>query len=314
VIEIGLTPNRPDCTGVCRHRPRSGRRRSRQAEDRPQVRPFAGEGDCPVKVDRGRRKPLPRLRLRLVRGVKNGPSPKWMQQRLIAIGLRPINALVDITNYITFDRGRPLHVFDADKVKGDLTVRARQEGEEPPGARRQGPTSSTPQMCVIADENGPESIGGIMGGEHSGCDENTTDVLIESALWDPINIARPAAARHHHRCPLPLRARRRSANSWPAGPGAGHQLVLEMCGGTPTQARVTGYKGTSRRSSISPSPRSSGCPVSMSDDESSATSSSASASGLRLRRDGQGRRAVLAPGRCRRQGRSRRGGHAHPWR
>jgi phenylalanyl-tRNA synthetase beta chain len=123
-----------------------------------------------------------------VRGVRNGPSPEWMQRRLLAIGLRPINALVDITNYITFDRGRPLHVFDAKKVKGNLTVRRAQEGEEV--LALDGRTYRLdPAVVVIADESGVESIGGIMGGEHSGCDEATTDVLIESALWDPLNIA-----------------------------------------------------------------------------------------------------------------------------
>ena len=125
----------------------------------------------------------PAFALRLVRGVKNGPSPAWLQQRLEAIGLRPINALVDITNYITYDRNRPLHVFDANKVKGNLTVRHAKEGEEL--LALDGKTYAfKPEHFVIADDNGVESIGGIMGGEVSGCDEATTDVLIESALWD----------------------------------------------------------------------------------------------------------------------------------
>ncbi len=145
-----------------------------------------------------------------MRGVKNGPSPKWMQQRLKAIGLRPIIALVDITNYVTFDRGRPLHVFDADKVHGNLVVRRARDGEKL--LALDGRTYSLKaDMCVIADDNGVESIAGVMGGEHSGCDENTIDVLIESALWEPLNIARTGRdTRHHHRCALPLRARRRS--------------------------------------------------------------------------------------------------------
>ena len=123
-----------------------------------------------------------------MRGVKNGPSPEWMQRRLAAIGLRPINALVDITNYITFDRGRPLHVFDASKVKGDLVVRRARDGEDVQAL--DGRTYRLDDgMVVIADDNGVESIGGIMGGEHTGVDATTTDVLIESALWDPLNIA-----------------------------------------------------------------------------------------------------------------------------
>jgi hypothetical protein len=112
-----------------------------------------------------------------------------MQQRLMAIGLRPINALVDITNYVTFDRGRPLHVFDAAKVKGDLVVRRAVDGEKVLALDGREYTLS-PEMCVIADGDGVESIAGIMGGEHSGCDESTTDVLIESALWNPLNVAR----------------------------------------------------------------------------------------------------------------------------
>ncbi len=155
-----------------------------------------------------------------------------MQQRLMAIGLRPISALVDITNYMTFDQGRPMHVFDAAKVKGNLVVRRAKEGETVLALDGRE-YKLTPNNVVIADDNGVESIGGIMGGEHSGCDENTTDVLIESALWDPMNIAkyRPRA-RHHHRCALPLRARRRSGIHGARASNATTELVLEFCGGT----------------------------------------------------------------------------------
>src|SRR5690606_29895994 len=102
------------------------------------------------------------------------------------IGLRPINALVDITNYLTFDRGRPLHVFDAAKVAGNLVVRRAKPGEKVM-ALDEREYALTSEMCVIADDNGVESIAGVMGGEHSGSDEGTTDVLIESALWEPLN-------------------------------------------------------------------------------------------------------------------------------
>ncbi len=114
----------------------------------------------------------PLFALRLVRGVTNGPSPEWMQKRLRAIGLRPINALVDITNYMTFDRGRPLHVFDAKKVAGGLTVRRAEEGESL--VALDGKTYRLDSdAVVIADGNGVESIAGIIGGEASGCDEST---------------------------------------------------------------------------------------------------------------------------------------------
>src|SRR5262249_51165650 len=126
--------------------------------------------------------------LRLVRGVKNGPSPEWLQRRLRAIGLRPISALVDITNLVTYDRARPLHVFDAAKGKGDLVVRPARKGERL-AALDGRPHELDPEICVIADDAAVESLSGIMGGEASGCSETTTDVLIESALWNPANIA-----------------------------------------------------------------------------------------------------------------------------
>jgi phenylalanyl-tRNA synthetase beta chain len=180
--------------------------------------------------------------LRLAKGVKNGPSPKWLQQRLIAIGLRPINALVDITNYITFDRGRPLHVFDAKKVKGDLTVRRAKAGEKVLALDGRE-YELAPEMCVIADEKGVESIAGIMGGEHSGCDENTTDVLIESALWEPLNIARTGRelgiitdARYRFE---------RGVDPEFMAPGLelATNMVLELCGGEASETEVVGYAG-----------------------------------------------------------------------
>jgi phenylalanyl-tRNA synthetase beta chain len=190
VIEINLTPNRADCTGV------SGIARDLGAtgigkfiENAP--KPVKGAFPCPVsvKLDFGDTPSLcPGFALRLVKGVKNGPSPEWLQKRLTAIGLRPINALVDITNYMTFDRGRPLHVFDAAKVRGNLTVRRAKAGEEV--LALDGRTYKLDEtMCVIADEKGVESLSGVMGGEETGCAETTTDVLIESALWVPLNIA-----------------------------------------------------------------------------------------------------------------------------
>ncbi len=213
VIDVNLTPNRPDATAI------SGIARDLAAAGlgtlkTPPVAPIAGGFDCPVRVKLdfapGDEKLCPAFALRLVRGVKNGPSPDWMQRRLRAIGLRPINALVDITNYLTFDRGRPLHVFDAAKVKGDLVVRRAKPGESL--LALDGRTYALSEAnVVIADESGVESIAGVMGGEVSGCDENTTDVLIESALWDPVNIARTGrSSRHRHRRALPFRARRRS--------------------------------------------------------------------------------------------------------
>ncbi len=243
IIEINLTPNRPDCTsirGIARDLAASGLGRLMEVK----APSFLVEGETPTKVviDLDDASLCPGFALRLVRGVKNGPSPRWMQQRLIAIGLRPINALVDITNYMTFDQGRPMHVFDAAKVKGNLTVRRAHEGETVL-ALDQREYKLGPANVVIADDNGVESIGGIMGGEHSGCDENTTDVLIESALWDPMNVARTGRtlgiitdARYRFE---------RGVDPEYMVPGLERttELVLELCGGVAAKADVVGYQG-----------------------------------------------------------------------
>src|SRR5499426_381130 len=241
VIEINLTPNRADCAGV------NGIARDLAAADMGKlrdtsVRPVKGHFPCPVKVtlDFGTTPSLcPAFALRLVRGVKNGPSPAWLQRRLIAIGLRPINALVDITNFVTYDRGRPLHVFDAAKVHGNLTVRRARDGEALlalDGKRY----ALDPTICVIADESGVESLAGIMGGEATGCSETTTDVLIESALWDPINIAQ--AGRE---LGINSDARYRFERGVdPAfmlpGLELATRMVLDLCGGTPSETVVVG--------------------------------------------------------------------------
>jgi phenylalanyl-tRNA synthetase beta chain len=196
VIEIAVTPNRADALGVAgiaRDLAAAGLGRTTT----PSVAPVRGAFPCPVdvKLDFAPEDAslCPVFGLRLVRGVKNGPSPDWLQARLRAVGLRPINALVDITNFMTLDRNRPLHVFDAAKVKGDLVVRRARDGETI--VALDGKTYTlTSEQVVIADEAGVESIAGIMGGEASGCDEGTTDVLVESALWDPLNIARSGRA------------------------------------------------------------------------------------------------------------------------
>ena len=192
VIEINLTPNRPDAAGVAgiaRDLAAAGLGLLKTADPAP----VEGRGACPVRVKLDFAPQdahlAPFFALRLVRGVKNGPSPAWLQDRLRSIGLRPINALVDITNFLTFDRARPLHVFDASKVKGDLVVRRAAPGEEL--LALDGKTYKLDEdVVVIADDAGVESLAGVMGGEASGCSEETTDVLIESALWDHLNIAR----------------------------------------------------------------------------------------------------------------------------
>jgi phenylalanyl-tRNA synthetase beta chain len=241
VIEINLTPNRADCTAV------SGIARDLAAADmgkfkNPPVKPIEGRFPCPVKVtlDFGATPSLcPAFALRLLRGVKNGPSPEWLQRRLIAIGLRPINALVDITNFITFDRGRPLHVFDAAKVHGHLTVRRARDGESVVALDDKLYTLDD-TICVIADEKAVESISGIMGGEATGCSETTTDVLIESALWDPLNIAQSG-----RKLGINSDARYRFERGVdPAfmlpGLELATKMVLDLCGGEPSTVEVAG--------------------------------------------------------------------------
>jgi phenylalanyl-tRNA synthetase beta chain len=241
VIEINLTPNHPDATsihGIARDLAAAGIGTLKT----PAIAPIKGKGECPVKVTIEAPELCPGFALRLVRGVKNGPSPKWMQQRLIAIGLRPINALVDITNYITFDRGRPLHVFDLKKVAGNLVVRRAKDGETVLALDGRE-YKLTSEMCVIADDNGVESIAGVMGGEHSGSDEGTTDVLIESALWDPITTARTGrtlgiitGARYRFE-------RGVDPEFMVPGLDLAAQMVLDFCGGEASEAEVVGYAG-----------------------------------------------------------------------
>ena len=248
VIEINLTPNRGDGTGVhgiARDLAAAG---MGKFKDQP-IRPVKGEFPCPVGVtlDFGAMSSLcPAFALRLVRGVKNGPSPDWLQQRLAAIGLRPINALVDITNFITFDRGRPLHVFDAAKVRGNLTVRRARPGETL--VALDGKTYALDEMiCVIADEVGVESLSGIMGGEKTGCSETTTDVLIESALWEPMNIAQTG-----RKLGINSDARYRFERGVdPAfmlpGLELATRMVMDLCGGTPSQVTIAGSAETAKR-------------------------------------------------------------------
>jgi phenylalanyl-tRNA synthetase beta chain len=249
VIEINLTPNRSDCTGV------NGIARDLAAAEMGKLidrspRPVPGRFPCPVQVtlDFGETPSLcPAFSLRLVRGAKNGPSPAWLQRRLGAIGLRPINALVDITNFITYDRGRPLHVFDAQKVHGNLVVRRARSGESLlalDGKRYVLDRS----MCVIADAKGVESLAGIMGGEETGCTDSTSDVLIEAALWDPANIAQTG-----RKLGVTSDARYRFERGvdpvfmLPGLELATH-MVLELCGGEPSEIFVAGKVDVPHRS------------------------------------------------------------------
>ena len=242
VIDVAVTPNRADALGI------AGIARDLAAAGLGDLKPrepraIKGAFPCPVSVtldfDAQEKYLCPAFGLRLVRGVKNGPSPEWLQKRLKAIGLRPINALVDITNFLTYDRNRPLHVFDAKKVHGNIVVRRARKGEEL--LALDGRTYRFDDtMVVISDDKTVESIGGVMGGEMSGCDETTTDVLIESALWDPLNIARTGRALGVN---SDARYRfERGVDPAFCMPGLelATQLVLDLCGGEASEATLTG--------------------------------------------------------------------------
>ncbi|MCW5695959.1 MAG: phenylalanine--tRNA ligase subunit beta [Bauldia sp.] len=241
VIDAAVTPNRPDCLGV------SGIARDLAAVGlgtlkTPEVDAVAGGFPCPVTVtlDFAAGASLcPAFGLRLVRGVRNGPSPEWLQRRLREIGLRPINALVDITNFLTIDRNRPLHVFDAGKVVGNLTVRRAKAGETV--LALDGRTYALDEtMCVIADEKGVESLAGIMGGEETGCSEGTTDVLIESALWEPLNIAQTGRKLGIHSDARFRFERGVDPAFMLPGLELATRMVLDLCGGEASEVVVAG--------------------------------------------------------------------------
>ncbi|ESW61318.1 MAG: phenylalanyl-tRNA synthetase subunit beta [Rhodobacter sp. CACIA14H1] len=241
MIHIKITPNRPDALGV------RGIARDLAARGLGRLKPLdipAIKGGFPspirVEIDPAlKAKGCPLFAGRLIRGVKNGPSPDWLQQRLTAIGLRPISALVDITNFFTFALNRPLHVFDAAKVHGPLRIHPAKGGEEL--LALDGKTYTLREgMMVISDDNGPESLAGIMGGEVSGCTEATTDVFLESAYWDPITIATTGRALK-----INSDARYRFERGVdPAftlpGLDLATQMILDLCGGEASDVTMDG--------------------------------------------------------------------------
>lgn len=240
IFEIKITPDRADCLGV------RGIARDLAASGIGKLKPFeakraAGGFKSPIqwKIDPSAATACPIVAGRYFRGVTNGKSPQWLQDRLISIGLRPISTLVDITNFVTFDLGRPLHVFDADKVKGDSVMRAARQGECV--LALDGKTYELePGMVVIADDTGPEAIGGIMGGETTGCSETTTNVFLEVAYFDPAHVARNGrklgiisdARYRFERGVDPLSV------EW--GIDIATKLILELCGGEASEVTQAG--------------------------------------------------------------------------
>ncbi len=241
VIEIAITPNRPDALGV------RGIARDLAARGLGTLKPMKeahveGTFPCPINVtiDEDTREHGCEVFMgRLIRGVKNGPSPEWLQQRLKAIGLRPISALVDVTNFFTYDMNRPLHVFDADKIRGNLRVHRTKGGETLVGLDEKEYTFPEGAV-VISDDEEIESIAGIMGGLRTGCTEETTNVFLEAAVWDPIQIAKTGRA-------LKINSDARYRNERGIDPAfnapgleLATQMILELCGGEPSEVVQAG--------------------------------------------------------------------------
>jgi phenylalanyl-tRNA synthetase beta chain len=250
VIEIKVTPNRGDCLGV------HGIARDLAAAGLGTLKPvkadrIAGSYQSPIKWTHDYApapdSPCPIVVGRHFRGVKNGPSPDWLQRRLKAIGLRPISALVDITNLVTFDLNRPLHVFDAAKLSSDLVMRQARDGEQI--LALDGKTYTLdPAVSVIADAKAVHGIGGIMGGEETGVQESTTEVFLEAAYFQPIGIA--ASGR---KLGILSDARYRNERGidpescwW--GAEVATRLILELCGGECSELVSSGVMPAWQRS------------------------------------------------------------------
>ncbi|MGR3367885.1 MAG: phenylalanine--tRNA ligase subunit beta [Sagittula sp.] len=242
MIEIAITPNRQDALGV------HGIARDLAARGLGTLKPLKeahvpGQYPCPVSVTIDADAATDGCAIfagRLIRGVQNGPSPKWLQDRLRAIGLRPISKLVDVTNFFTHDRNRPLHVFDADKVQGGALRIHRTEGGETLVGLDEKTYSFGSGQVVISDAAGVESIGGIMGGLSTGCTQDTVNVFLEAAVWDRIQIAHTGRA-------LKINSDARYRNERGIDPAYNMQaiedatqMILDLCGGEPSEVVVAG--------------------------------------------------------------------------
>ncbi len=237
VIDFEVTPNRPDWLGV------NGIARDLAAVGlgkliTPEVETVKGTFPCPQKIEIDAPEACPTFAGRVVRGVKNGPSPEWLQKKLKAIGLKPISALVDITNYMSYDRDRPLHVYDMAKLSGP--IRARMGKGERFTALDDKDYTAGESDCVIADDNGVLGLGGIMGGVSSGCTDETTDVFIESAYFDPLTIRKTAKALGINTDAKYRFERGVDSGFVLGGLEMATQLILDICGGEPSEIERAG--------------------------------------------------------------------------
>ena len=239
VIDFEVTPNRPDwlgVVGIARDLAAAGLGTLKDVG----VAKTPGKFPNPVEIRLDGAGACRQFSGRLIRGVKNGPSPAWLQKKLTSIGLRPINALVDVTNLITYDRARPLHVYDASKLTGGfIEARLGREGES--FEALDGKTYAiTPDMTVIADGSGVIGLGGVMGGLSTGSADETTDVFVESAWFDPISTAQTGRATGINSDAQYRFARGVDPESLVPGLELATKLILELCGGEPSEISVTG--------------------------------------------------------------------------
>jgi phenylalanyl-tRNA synthetase beta chain len=238
VIDFEVTPNRPDwlgVVGIARELAAAGIGTLKDVS----VAPVAGSFPCPISITIDAPEACPMFAGRVIRGVKNGPSPKWLADKLRAIGLRPINALVDVTNLLSYDRARPLHVYDAGLLKGGIVARMGRDGESFNALDGKDYALSS-AMCVIGDDSGPLGLGGIMGGTTTGCSEATTDVFVESALFAPLNIATTARATGINSDAKYRFERGVDTGFVVDGLHLATKLILELCGGEASDVLVAG--------------------------------------------------------------------------
>jgi len=241
VIEIAITPNRPDALGV-RGIARDLAARGLGTLKARDTDPVPGTFPCPITVtiDDDTREACPVFYGRVIKGVKNGPSPAWLQDKLRAIGLRPISFLVDVTNFFTYDRNRPLHVFDADKVAGNALRVYKAEGGETIMALDDKEYTFQPGQTIIADANGPESIAGVMGGLGSSCTEDTVNVFIEAAYFDRVRTAYTGRALKIN-SDARYRFERGIDPTWtPTGLEHATRMILDNAGGEASEVVVAG--------------------------------------------------------------------------
>lgn len=242
VIEIQITPNRQDCLGVrgiARDLAAAGLGTLKPVEEAPIAGSFASPTGVSLKFSDDRADACPLFVGRTIRGVKNGPSPEWLQRQLTAIGLRPISALVDVTNYLTYDRARPLHVYDAAKLTGDIHVRLSAEGESLE-ALDDNSYELNDAVCVIADDAGAVALGGVMGGESTGCGEATTDVFVEAALFDTVRTATTGRTLGIESDARYRFERGVDPEYTIQGMEDATRLILELCGGEASELVIAG--------------------------------------------------------------------------